>query len=151
MKSNKKFFILTPIIIALLLFVVLFIYFYGEDDNSFNSSQRKWLENNKNKIENIEVILDYPIYGDSGVFKRFIESLQEATELDFNVVPYYRNTKVDASDDFKFRILKHEADITSNDIFLNEDVYVAIGKTEKKFDQIKDFENLTFGGCSCVS
>ena len=144
MKVSKKRFIIVPIVIAILLFIGLYVYFNKEDSYSFSSSERKWLSANKNRVENIEIISDYPIYGNRGVFSKFIDSLKEATKLDFNIVPYYRS-KTTNSNDFKFRVLKENTEITSNDIFLNEDVYVAIGKSEKKLDQISDFENLTLG------
>ena len=144
MKVNKKVFFIVPTIIAILLFAGLYVYFNKEDSYSFSSSERKWLSQNRNKVENIEIISDYPIYGNRGVFSSFVDSLKEATKLDFNVVPYYRANTTN-SKDFKFKILKENTEITSNDIFLNEDVYVAIGKTEKKLDQISDFENFTLG------
>ena len=140
MKVSKKRFIIVPIVIAILLFIGLYVYFNKEDSYSFSSSERKWLSANKNRVENIEIISDYPIYGNRGVFSKFIDSLKEATKLDFNIVPYYRS-KTTNSNDFKFRVLKENTEITSNDIFLNEDVYVAIGKSEKKLDQISDFES----------
>lgn len=144
MKLNKKTFIILPILIAVFLFVGLYVYFNNEDSNSFTSSERKWLQNNKNIIENIEIISDYPIYGSSGVMQSFVDSLSEATDLEFNIVPYYRGNS-SKSNDFKFRILKEESEFTDNDLLLNEDVYVAIGKTEKKINQISEFENLTLG------
>ena len=144
MKTNKKLFVIVPTIIAILLFAGLYVYFNKEDSYSFSSSERKWLSLNKNKVENIEIISDYPIYGNRGVFYKFVDSLKEATKLDFNIVPYYR-AKPTSSKDFKFKILKENTEMTPNDIFLNEDVYVAIGKSEKKLDQISDFENLTLG------
>ena len=119
MKTNKKPFIIIPIIIAILLFIGLYIYFNSEDSNSFSASERRWLESNKNKIENIEVIADYPIYGNSGVFNRFVADLEEATGLDFNIIPYYRGKKTETND-IKFRIVKDESDIGSNDIFYED-------------------------------
>ena len=144
MKVNKKLFFIIPASIAILLFIGLYVYFSKEDSYSFSSSERKWLDANKNKVENIEIISDYPVYGEGGVFTKFVQSLEEETKLDFNVVPYYRD-KATNSNDIKFKILKEDTQITSNDIFLNDDVYVAIGTSEKKLDQISDFENLTLG------
>lgn len=144
MKQNKKNIIIIPVIIAVVLFVALFIYFNREDSNSFNASERKWLQDNANIREDFEIINDYPIYGNGGVFDKFIASLEDATSLEFNKVPYYKKDET-KSNDFKFKIVKDESDITDNDIFLNEDVYVAIGKNQKKIDKIEDFENTVFG------
>lgn len=144
MKINKKILFAIPFVVAIVLFIVLYAHFNMEDSNSFTSSERKWLQANKNTVESIEVINDYPIYGNSGVFDKFITKLSEVTELEFNKVPYYRETKT-KSNDFGFKIVKEDSDITKNDILLNEDVYVAIGKKERKIDQISDFEDLTLG------
>ncbi|MDD6878860.1 MAG: diguanylate cyclase [bacterium] len=142
MKVNKKTYILIPIIIAIVLFIGLYIYFNKEDSNSFTSSQRKWLDNNKNTVQNIEVINDYPIYND--VFNSFVSSLEEATNLTFNTIPYYRDS-ITNSNDYKFKIVKDYSEITDNDLFLNEDIYVAIGNNERKINEISDFEDLTLG------
>ena len=56
MKVNKKLFVIIPVIVAILLFVGLYIYFNSEDSNSFSASERRWLDSNKNRVENIEVI-----------------------------------------------------------------------------------------------
>ena len=144
MKINKKLLFFLPIIIAIFLFAGLYIYFNKEDVNSFTASERKWLQENINIRENFEIINDYPIYGEGGVFTEFIDSLEEATGLEFNVVPYYRSS-TPTSENLRFRVVRELSEITDNDILLNEDVYVAIGKTGKKIDQISDFENVTFG------
>ena len=138
MKINKKIFFAIPFVVAIVLFIALYAHFNMEDSDSFTSSERKWLQANKNTVESIEVINDYPIYGNSGVFDKFITKLSEATELEFNKVPYYRGTKT-KSNDFGFKIVKEDSDITKNDILLNEDVYVALGKKERKIDRISDF------------
>ena len=144
MKKTKKLIIVIPIIIAVLLFLGLYIFFNRDDSTTFSSSERKWIQENINIRENFEIMSDYPIYGEGGVFEDFLTSLQEATGMEFNQVPYYANNPL-KSVDFKFKVLKDNNSMSSNDLFLNEDVYVAIGKTEKKFDKIDDFENITFG------
>ena len=147
MKNNKKF-LITLIDIALIpvivLLIAVYIYYIREDSNSFTVSERNWLSENRNVRENFEIISDYPIYGEDGVFNDFIESLEDATNLEFNVIPYYKSIKT-TSNDYKFKIVKEYNDIKSNDILLNEDVYVVIGKSEEKLNEIRDFENLVLG------
>ena len=65
MKINKKILFAIPFVVAIVLFIVLYAHFNMEDTNSFTSSERKWLQANKNTVESIEVINDYPIYGNS--------------------------------------------------------------------------------------
>lgn len=142
MKNNKKIYIILPIVVSIILFIGLYIYFNNDSNNSFSSSQRKWLDNNKNTVQNIEIINDYPIYDE--LFNNFADSLEKATNITFNTIPYYREKETN-SKDYKFKIVKDYSEITNNDIFLNEDVYVAIGLTERKINQISDFEDLTLG------
>ena len=79
--KNKKLFILVPVIILVVLLVAVYVYFNNEDANSFTASERKWLEENSNIRENFEVITDYPIYGENGIFYEFINSLEKTTNL----------------------------------------------------------------------
>lgn len=143
MKNKKKFFVI-PIVISILLFIILFFIFYAKDSNSFSSTERKWLQNNSNVRENFEYISDYPIYGENGVFSKFISDLENETNIEFNKVPYYNNNSTN-SNDFKFKIVKNSSDISKNDMLLNEDVYVVLSKKEIKYDQIIDLENMKFG------
>ena len=143
MKRNKKTIIILPIVIAVLLLVGLYIYF-NRDPNSLTASEKKWLQNNSNVRENIEYINDYPIYGNSGIFEKFINYLEDETGLEFNKVPYYKDNTT-TTNDFKFKIVKEDTDIKSNDVYLNEDVYVAIGKSDIKIDKITDFSDYTLG------
>ena len=142
--KNKKIFVIIPIVVLIVLLAAVYIYYNKEDSNSFTASERNWLEENSNIRESFEVISDYPIYGENGIFYEFINSLEKATNLEFNVLPYYKN-EVSKSNNFKFRILTQYSDITENDILLNEDAYVVIGKTEKKINKISDFENIVLG------
>ena len=144
MKNNKKFLIGIVSLIVIVLLIAVYIYYIREDSNSFTVSERNWLSENRNIRENFEIISDYPIYGEDGVFNDFIESLEDATNLEFNVIPYYKSIKT-TSNDYKFKIVKEYNDIKSNDILLNEDVYVVIGKSEEKLNEIRDFENLVLG------
>lgn len=144
MKNNKKLYFIIPLVIAFILLIGVYVYLNNDRSTAFSSSERKWLQNNSNVRENIETINDYPVYGDGGVFDNFIEFLEEDTNLEFNRVPYYRETST-TTKDFKFRVLKDASELGTNDLLLSEDVYVAIGKSDKKIDQISDFENITFG------
>ena len=144
MKKNNKIFILISVVVLAILLIAVYVYYNKEDSNSFTASERNWLEENSNIRQNFEVISDYPIYGENGIFYEFVNSLEEATNLEFNVIPYYKN-QTTSSDDFKFRIVKQYSDITENDVLLNEDSYIVVGKTEKKINEIEDFENMTLG------
>lgn len=145
MKINKKFLIIVPIVIALIVFVVLYAYFNNEDSNSFTVMEKRWLADNSDKVVDFELINNYPIYGEnSGVFYSFIDSLESATNLEFNIIPYLKESKPNTKS-YRFRILKDEDKRTDNDLFLNEDNYVMISLNNKKINHITDLKNITLG------
>lgn len=148
MKVNKKVFIIVPLILAVFIFLGLFIYFNLEDSNSFTSSERTWIKENENIRYDFAKISDYPVYTE--VFDRFIKSFEEATKMEFNVVNYNKNDTNNSSV-LKFKIVKNEQEITDNDILLNEDVYVVIGKKEEKISELTDFHDFTIGVLSSDS
>ena len=73
MKLNKKLIILVPVLIALIVFLSLYFYFNKEDINSLTVNDRKWIESNVSTIYDFELISNYPVYGENGVFYEFID------------------------------------------------------------------------------
>lgn len=145
MKINKKFLFVIPIAIALIIFVVLYAYFNSEDSNSFTIMEKRWLANNSDKVVDFELINNYPVYGEnSGVFYSFIDSLESATDLEFNIIPYLKESKPNTNS-YRFRILRADAKLEDNDLFLNEDNYVMISLDNKKINHVSDLKNITLG------
>lgn len=144
MKLNKKLIILTPILIALIVFLSLYYYYNREDVNSLTVSDKKWIESNISTVFDIEVISNYPVYGENGVFYEFIENFEEDTGLEFNVVPYLK-TGNSSTASFKFRVLNNDVQLSEKDLLLGEDVYIAIGKTNLKINRVTDFKDMTIG------
>ena len=144
MKKNNKLFILIPILIALIVFVSLYYYYNREDQNSLTVSDKKWIETNGSIIFDIELISNYPVYGENGVFYEFVEDIEEDTGLEFNVVPYLKTGKP-TTNSFRFRILKSSESLTDNDLYLADDVYVAVSKTKLKMNRVTDFKDMTIG------
>ena len=145
MKINKKLLIFLPIVIALLVFVVLYAYFNSEDSNSFTVMEKRWLANNSDEVVDFEIINNYPVYGEnSGVFYSFIDSLESATNLEFNIIPYLKESKPNTKS-YRFRILKNEEKLSDNDLFLNEDNYVLVSLSNKKLNHFSDLNNVTLG------
>ena len=143
--KNKKWIILLPIIVAVVVFVVLYSYFNGEDANSFNVGEKKWLSENSNKIVDFELINNYPIYGEnSGVFYSFVDSLENVTDIEFNVVPYLKENNSNTSG-YRFRVLKSGESLGENDLYLNEDNYVIVSSSDKKINKISDLKNIVVG------
>ena len=144
MKIKKKWLITIPVIVALLVFAGLYYYFNRVDENSFTVAENKWIKNNSKKIVDFEIINDYPVYGESGVFKTFINQFSEDTNLEFNIIPYFKENNPNGTG-YRFRVLKNNEQLTENDILLQEDVYVLIGKEKGRVSDIKELGSKVIG------
>ena len=144
MKLNKKI-ILIPIFIAVVVFFGVYYYYYREDMNSLTVTEKNWVEENITSLVDIEVITDYPIYGEKdGVFASFISGFESAAGVEFNQLSYLKegtpNTKK-----YRFRALNTNEKLGENDLLINEDVYILVGKTMKTYDKVSDLSDLTIG------
>ena len=145
MRLNKKVFIAIPILIALIVFIVLYMYFNNEDSNSFTAVEKKWLAKNSSQLVDFELINNYPVYGEnSGVFYSFIDSLENATNLEFNIIPYLKESKPNTNG-YRFRILKGDDKKTDKDLVLNEDNYIIVSLNNKKFNHINELQGMVVG------
>ena len=144
MKMKRKWIIGLPIIIAILVFVGLYYYFNREDENSFNVSDKKWIEEHLSTVIDFNIIDDYPVFGESGVFRKFINDFSEDTGFEFNVIPYSKE-KSTTSKGYRFRLLNNQAPLEANDILLQEDVYVLYGPTAGRVDSLKEIGAKTVG------
>lgn len=144
---KKKLIIILPIIIALLAFVFVYRYYNKEDKTtSLTVTEKKWLEENSKTAVDFEVINDYPLYGmnGSGVFFDFIKDFEESIKLDFNKIPYLKDS-TPTTTSYRIRILDNDANLGANDLLLFQDSYIAIGKEYQRINHIKDMKNITFG------
>lgn len=145
MKLKKKWIIVVPIIIAFILFIGLYFFINRVDENSFTSSDQKWIKENVAKVMDFEVISNYPVFGENkGVFYQFIDSFKEATGFDFNVIPYLKEGKA-STNSFRFQALDNSVKLTEKDLLLQEDPYVLVGKTKKVIQNISELKDLQVG------
>ena len=144
---KKKLIIIIPIIIALLTFVFVYRYYNKEDKTTtLTVREKQWVQENKEKTYDFEVVNDYPLYGlnGEGVIFRFLDDFEENIGLEFNRIPYLKESET-STDSFRIRILDNDQKIGKNDLSLFNDNYVAVGKTYQRLNSIKDFKNITFG------
>ena len=144
MKLKKKWVVTIPIIIAILILVGLYLYFNRVDSNSFSISDKKWIEEHSSNVVNFDILNDYPIFGESGVFRSFINDFSEATGLEFNPVQYFKESEVDSTG-YRFRVLNIEENLGDKDLLLQEDVYVLFGKEAGRFNSINEVGAKTVG------
>ncbi len=143
--KNKKLYIIIPLSIAFLVFVGVFYYYNREDDYSLNAMDKKWIQDNIDTVVDIEYVSDYPVYGgENGVFKSFIKTIKNATNIDFNEMPYLKNAKT-SGNSFRFRVLSNDNKLGKTDKLVGEDVYVAFAKERIKITDVTDFKDMSIG------
>lgn len=144
MKLKKKWIVGIPIIIALAIFIGLYCYINREDDNSFSVSENKWIEEHLSTVIDFSILNDYPVFGDSGVFRKFINDFSEETGFEFNIISYLREGDV-KSTGYRFRVLDNQDVMGSNDLLLQNDVYILYGKEEGRVDSVDEVGEKTIG------
>ena len=64
---KKKLIIILPIIIAAITFFFVYRYYNKEDKTTtLTVAEKRWVEDNKEKAYDFEVVNDYPLYGTNG-------------------------------------------------------------------------------------
>lgn len=144
MKLKKKWIIGIPIIIAIAVFVGLYYYFNREDENSFTVSENKWIEEHVSTIIDFDIINDYPIFGDNGVFRKFINDFSEDTGFEFNIISILKESE-SKSTGYRFRVLNSQEVLGEKDLLLQDDVYVLFGKELGRVDSIDEVGEKTIG------
>lgn len=144
---KKKLIIIIPIIIAVVTFVFVYRYYNKEDETTtLTVREKQWVQEHADQTYDFEVVNNYPLYGTngSGVIFSFLDDFEENIGLEFNRIPYLKESKT-SIDSFRIRILNNNTKLTDNDLPLFNDNYVAVGKTYQRINNIKDFKNVTFG------
>ena len=134
MKKKSKLLILF-VAILIIVFAGVYLYLNHDFENSFTKEENDWIKENTNKVIDIEVPNDYPIFGDSGIFKQFSDSFETETGLSFNFVTYLKEN-TNSTTGLRFRLLEPSEALTKKDILLQEDPYALYGKDKVRYDSI---------------
>lgn len=142
--KNKK--------IGIIVFIILIISIVGygiyhyrvktDNTTTLTLAEKQWIENNKNKVFDMSITNDIPVfnYNGEGIFFDFLNALEKDTNLEFNKVPYTYG-KGETSG-YAFQIKK---EVSQNDILLYEDTYSLITKEKVKYSQKEEIKNLVIG------
>ena len=144
---KKRLIVIVPLIIAAITFYFVYRYYNKEDKTTtLTVAEKRWVEENKEKKYDFEVVNDYPLYGlnGEGVIFDFLKDFETKIGIEFNKIPYLK-TSSPSLDGFRIRILKNDDVLTKRDLFLFNDNYVAVGKTYQRINHINDMKNMTFG------
>ncbi len=144
---KKKLIIIIPVLIAAIAFVFVYRYYNKEDKTTtLTVTEKRWVQDNSKTAVDFEIINDYPLYGmnGSGVFFDFIKDFEQNIKLEFNKIPYLKDSTPTTSS-YRIRILDADENIGANDLLIFKDSYIALGKEYQRINHIKDMKNITFG------
>ena len=147
-KNNKvnKIIILSIIALIFTVSLVIFILNYTKDSSSFSIIEKSWIKNHSNKVIDVSVYNDVPIYGQNGegIIFSFLEEFTNTYGVEFNKVSYL-NSDNNNLKNTSFRILDYNVDLTNDDILLYNDYYVVLGLEKNTIDDLNDFNNASIG------
>lgn len=130
------------ILLLIVFFIILggiFYYFFYQDDSNLTLNEKKWIENNKNKMIDISIQSDVPLfnYNGYGVILDFLKSFEENTGLEFNKITDSTNNSI-----LSFNL---KDSVEKKDIVLLEDYDVLITKTQKKYANKDEIDEMVIG------
>jgi len=138
---NKK---IIGIILGLAILAIggtIFYNFVKEDEKTaLTSSEKKWIEENKNKVIDLSIMNDIPVLNvnGEGVLFDFLNDLEEETDLEFNKISYSEDTL----SDYSFGKVTSK---DKNDILIYRDNYVLLTKGKKTYNKLSDIKDLVVG------
>lgn len=139
-KKNKLVIILSTIFVISLVFLVIFIFSYQSP--TFTIEEKKWMEDNKNKVIDIALLNNVPAlnYNGSGVIFDFLDEFEKEFGLTFNKSAYKIDDSVNNSYTFKLVDKK-----TDSDILVLRDNYVLVVNNNSHYNHLSDIKNLKLG------
>ncbi|MBR3210026.1 MAG: diguanylate cyclase [Bacilli bacterium] len=139
----KKKGVIALILVVLVLFSAWIIFFFVKEDKetSLTAAQRRWIENNKNKVIDLSVLSDIPIINSNGngLLFDFLSSLEKDTGLEFNKLSYTKGSK--ATSEYALVATNDYG----NDILFYKDNYVIATKKKFHFSNVSELSNLNIG------
>ena len=140
---NKKIGIIAIIVILVLGSIGVVRFFTKEDQKTtLTVVEKKWIEDNKNKVIDFSALNNIPIVSDngSGLLFDFLNALETDTELEFNKLSY----ESDSNPQSNYSLTKKEK-IDSNDLLLYQDNYVLVTKEKEYYTDIDEIKDLNIG------
>ncbi len=137
--NKKKLLIILGIIILLMLGIVLYFVFRDKEENySLNLSEKRWIDSNKNRVIDIGMSNDIPIFAmdGKGLLLTFFDYFEQSTGLELNKIS---SGSIDTAN-YSFKILDDSEKLKNNQILIYEDNFVLLGK---EGDKISNFNVLT--------
>lgn len=141
MTNKKRNTIITIIVIVLILLggTVYFTLNYTADENSLSILEKKWLTDNTNKVVDVNVYNDIPIYGynGEGIIFDFLDYFTKNNQINFNKISYYTDSEMTETN-ISFQILNSNEKMTKQDILLYQDHYVILNSKDTATISLND-------------
>ncbi len=141
--TNKKRNTIITIILVILIFLtagIIFTLNYSKDDTSLTVLEKKWITDNINKMIDVDVYNDIPVFGynGEGMIFDFLNYTTKEANINFNKISYYTTSKKNLGD-ISFMVLNNSEKIEKQDIILYEDYYACLSlEKEKTIDFTKN-------------
>lgn len=150
MKNNNKtnkIIILGIIGLILTVATVVFVLNYTKDDSSFSLIEKNWINNNSNKVIDVSIYNDIPIYGENGegISFDFLKEFSTTYKLEFNKVSYLTSSSDNSFKDFAFRVINYDTKLSDKDILMFNDYYVIASKEKTVINDLSDIKGITLG------
>jgi len=146
--SNKtnKIIILGIIGLILTVAIVVFVLNYTKDDFSFSLLEKNWISSNSNKVIDVSIYNDIPIYEENGegISFSFLKNITDTYGIDFNKVSYLSNNNSNLKD-FSFRIVDYNTELSDKDILMYNDYYVIASKEKTVINDLSDIKGINLG------
>ncbi|MDO5569400.1 MAG: GGDEF domain-containing protein [bacterium] len=144
-KSNKTIVVILIVVIVIVA-ALIFILNYSKDDYTLSFLEKKWIKDNGDKVIDVSIYNDVPIFGENGDGLSFelLDNFTQEYDIEFNKVPYFVN---DASEvkDIAFRIIDYGTTVENNDILMYTDPYVLISKEKEKINNPSELKDAVIG------
>ena len=141
---KKRGIILGVVCLVVFIGIVGGIYFVlrGTDKNNLTITEKQWIENNKNLLQDFSIVDNVPIFSNAGtgVVFDFLTSLEENTGLDFNELSYSYGGN--PTSDYAFKIVSKKE---KNDILIYRDNFVLVTKEKISYNTTADIKNIRVG------
>lgn len=133
--NKKKIFIIILIVLILITSLILYFFFKKQEENyDLTLVEKRWIENNKNKVVDIAISNDLPIFAmeGRGLLLTFFDYFEQSTGLDLNKISSNNNQNYD----YEFRILDESTELTKNQVLIYQDNFVILGKVGDKISDL---------------
>mgnify|MGYP003306442211 CR=1 FL=1 len=145
MERKKLNTIVTVVIIILIAVVgsVIFLFNYSQDESSLTVLEKKWINDNINKVVDINIYNDIPVYSynGNGIIFDYLDYFSEEYGVKFNKISSYEEKDL-IDKELVFLSLNNDAKLDKNDILIYEDHYVVLKSNTNDYINKENIDTL---------